>query len=86
MKYLRNLSAMSFLLFGSFILGFGQKSTKCDVKGLQKPKFKIVSMFDTRVMGIRVTIEPKYQTDENLILLANYIKQKYCEKRLIIVI
>ncbi|MGI9036482.1 MAG: hypothetical protein ACR2GD_10650 [Pyrinomonadaceae bacterium] len=63
---------------------FGQKPVECDVKGLEKPKFKVVSMYVGRTSGLRITMKPKDQTDENLIRFAKYIKQKFCQEKVII--
>lgn len=65
---------------------FGQNPKKCDVKDLPKPKYNIASLYKTEILGIKVTMKSKYQTDENLILLARYLKQRYCDARSMIVL
>ncbi|MBX3294004.1 MAG: hypothetical protein KF881_14040 [Acidobacteria bacterium] len=76
------LAISVFLSFSAF----GQKHPKCDVKDMKRPKMKVVSESSTESIGIRTAIKPKFQTDENLILMARYIRQRYCEKKSIIVL
>ncbi|MGI8556122.1 MAG: hypothetical protein ACR2LT_07180 [Pyrinomonadaceae bacterium] len=54
------------------------------MKGLEKPKFKITFLSAGKAMVLDIAIKPKDQTDENLIRFAKYIKQKYCQEKVII--
>ena len=87
MNLLTSIFCFLFLLLtGSYVSTvFGQKPKECDVNTLQKPKFKIVRLYTGKSLTLKITINPKYQTDENLIRLAKYIRQKYCEEKIIIV-
>ncbi len=83
---LMSLSCLLSTLFLISLTTHAQKPVKCDVKGIEKPKLKIVSAYSTEIIGVEVAIEPKFQTDENLVLMARYMKQRYCEKKSIIVL
>lgn len=75
-----------FLLFSiiSFVLvTFGQKPKECSIEGLQRAKFKVAFTSAGEVFSLRIIIKPKYQTDENLILLAKNLKQIYCKEKVI---
>lgn len=65
---------------------FGQRPLKCEVNDLPKPRMKIASEYSSSIVGIRVAIKPKYQTDLNLILMAQYIRKRYCEEKSVIVL
>jgi len=36
------------------------------------------------MMGLRIVIDPKFQSDEDLVKLSRYLKQKYCKQKTII--
>lgn len=73
------------VLLASFCVAvvFGQKPVNCDVKEIKKPQFKIAFMSVGKTLQLHIVIKPKYQTDENLILLAKYLNQKYCKEEVI---
>ena len=66
-------------------VAFGQKSEDCDVKGLRKPKFKIASESAGETLGLRIVVESKFRTDQDLIVLARYFNQRHCNYDEIIV-
>jgi hypothetical protein len=64
----------------------GQNVDNCDVRGLSKPRFKVVLEYKGDTVGLHITTPRKHRHNENLILLANYFKQKYCKANEVIVV
>lgn len=50
----------------------------------KSPKYKIAFISEGEILTLRIIVEPEHQTDENLILLAKYLKKKYCTEKTII--
>jgi len=78
------LTAFIFLLICAST-SLGQPKKICDVSGIKKPKFDVATESLGKAVSYDLSVKPKYQTDENLIQIANYFKAKYCNMNLVIV-
>jgi hypothetical protein len=65
------------------ITTFAQAQNTCEVRELRKPRFSVAYASYGETLLLRVVLRPKLQTDENLLLMANYLKNKFCKDELI---
>lgn len=69
-------------------LTFGQKPVKCKTE-VKHPKFKMVILDygapSTKTLLGKALIKPSDVNDENLIALANFFKQTYCQENSMII-
>lgn len=74
------------LFLGVFSLSIsGQSDLPCRVEGTRRPKFRIATLGGGDAIVRGVVVKPRYQNDENLLLLAKYFAETYCKANEILI-